>query len=556
MTSRLLRTLIATACAAAIGLTPTLAAAQLGGGGYSVSGKKGPFIKQVADRDFSGAGAGALGLAADAAINRGEYQAARLRMPQTEKRIAELLTKIDAQWPYAKQPIKVQILGLNQYNAMSLPDGSVVIAFGLLDQVQSDDELVFVLAHELGHIRLNHFAADVKKAKRAQDMSKLTQAFIVGSALAGGVSNVSSGAGALAAVDAAAYAAGRRASAAEDMAHMLNDVMVSSSWQKAHEDEADTIGFDLALADQYAAEAAAAKVFDSIQADADNRAAQTEALNKKIKEELGKAAGETVIRAAYSGGFSAGGVRDSLLKGGAKVALTAAANRNSGAAHRTPEQRKKGMADYTAAAYPQGIPLTDESTTWLQQLRATPEYAEAKLVVGAVQNALKARVEGNYPAAQGELNRAMATSFRGAPLVLNEAARLQDDMGNIDAAEQMFMAAHRSPDQTVDGYIDHASMLLRTARYDRADQVIAEGTARFGNDDRPFISLQVAVADRSGKAERRQQLMARCEGYADERLAKDCRLAARQEAKAEKAANKKPAIPGVGSVLGALPWKD
>ena len=121
----------------------------------------------------------------------------------------------------------------------------------------------------------------------------------------------------------------------------------------------------------------------------------------------------------------------------------------------------------------------------------------------------------------------MATSFRGAPLVLNEAARLQDDMGQIDAAEQLFMAAHRSPDQTVDGYVDHASMLLRTARYDRADQVIAEGTARFGNDDRPFISIQVAVADRQGKSDRREQLMARCAGYNDQRLVKDCRLAAK-----------------------------
>ena len=555
MTSRPLRALIATACAATIGFTPTLAAAQFGGGGYSVSGKKGPFIKQVAGRDFTGATGGAsLGLADDA-INRGEFQAARLRMPETEKRIADLLTRIDAQWPYAKRPIKVQIIGLPHYTAQSLPDGSVVVAFGLLDQAQSDDEIAFVLAHELGHVRLNHFAAGVKLAKRKQAMSKLGQAFVVGSAIAGGVSSIRNGAGVLGAMDATAYAAGRRASAAEDLVHFLNDVVAGPAWSRAQEDEADTLGFDLALADQYAAESASAKVFDTIQADADNRAAQTAALNAKMKEELGKAAGETAIQAAYSGGLSGSGMRTTLLKGAGRIALTAAANQEAGPKHRTPEQRKKGMAEYTAQAYPQGVPLADEKSVWLTQLRASKEYAQAKIVVGAVYAAMKARTDGQYPTAQAELGKAMATSFRNAPLVLNEAARLQDDMGQIDAADRLFMSAHQSPDQTVDGYVDHAAMLLRTARYPRADQVIAMGTQRFGNDDRPFLSLQIAIADRQGQGDRTKQLLKRCNDYGDEWLVKDCRLAVKQDASEQQAEAKKPGMPNLPGVLGALPFR-
>jgi predicted Zn-dependent protease len=555
MTYPSLRALVATVCVAAIGLTPTLAAAQFKGGGYTVSGKKGPFIKQVANRDFSGAAGGAgLGLADDA-INRGEFQAARLRMPQTEAKIAELVGSVDSKWPYAKGPIKVEILGLNQYNALSLPDGSVVVAFGLLEAAQSDDEVAFVLAHELGHVRLNHFAAGVRQAKRQQDISKVGQALVVGAALAGGVSSIRNGVGALGAVDAAAYAAGRRASAAEDLLHVLNDVMVSASWSRGQEDEADAIGFDLSVADSYAADSASAKVFDTIQADADNRAAESEALNAKLKEELGRAAGDAAVSAVWSGGISGSGLRNSLLKSAGRMALTAAANRSEGPKHRSPEERKKGMADYSATAYPEGLPLQDPKTVWLTQVRSSPEYAQAKIAVNSVSKAMRARVAGDYAAAQAELQAAMGTTFRNAPLVLNESARLQDDMGNTDAADALFVAAHRSPDQTVDGYIDHASMLLRTGRYGRADEIMAQGTARFGNDDKPFIALEIAVADKQGKADRRDQLMARCGGYSEPALVKDCRIAARQEMKEEKAEAKKAAVPSLGGLLGGLPFK-
>jgi beta-barrel assembly-enhancing protease len=554
MTAPPLRALVGGVCASALALTPTLAAAQLGGGGYTVSGKKGPFIKQVANRDFSGsAGGGSLGLADDA-INRGEFQAARLRMPQTEARVNQLLASIDSKWPYAKRPIKVQILGLNQYSAQSLPDGSVIIAFGLLETAQSDDEVAFVLAHELGHVRLNHFAAGVKAQNRQQSMSKLGQVFVVGATMTGGVNSIRNGGG-LGSLDAAAYAAGRRASAAEDLLHFINDVMVTPSWSRGQEDEADAIGFDLSLADSYAAESASAKVFDTIQADADNRAAETEALNAKMKEELGKAAGETAVQAAYSGGISGSGLRSSLLKVGGKMAMTAAANQSGGPKHRSPEQRKKGMADYTASAYPQGVPLADERTAWLTAVRSSPEYAQAKVAVMAVNKAMRARAEGNYAAAQGELNRAMTTSYRSSPLVLNEAARLQDDMGQIDASDRLFRSAHQSPDQSIDGYLDHASLLLRAARYDQADQIIAQGTQRFGNDDKPFISLQIAIADKQGRADRRDQLMARCGGYSDPALVKDCKLAAKQEMKQEKAEAKKGSLPGMGGLLGGLPFK-
>ena len=124
---------IALGLAAALAFGTAAGAVSLPGhDSFSVSGKSGPFVKQVANRKLGpaakpagGQGGGGLGLTSDA-VNRGEFQAARLRMPQTEALITALLARAEAGWPYDKsQPIRVYVLGLDFYSAYALPDGSL-----------------------------------------------------------------------------------------------------------------------------------------------------------------------------------------------------------------------------------------------------------------------------------------------------------------------------------------------------------------------------------------------------------------------------------------------
>jgi Zn-dependent protease with chaperone function len=46
---------------------------------------------------------------------------------------------------------KVHIVPRSQINALALPGGHIVIFSGLLKEVESENELAFILAHELGH---------------------------------------------------------------------------------------------------------------------------------------------------------------------------------------------------------------------------------------------------------------------------------------------------------------------------------------------------------------------------------------------------------------------
>ena len=525
---------LAAAAAAASGAHGrTAASSSASPNGYSVSGKPGPFVKQVADRPGlggGGTGGGSLGLSDS--ISLGRYQTARIRMPQTEAKVAALLGRIDAHWPYAKgQPLQVHILGVDYYNAYSLPDGSIVVAFGLLDQAASDDEVAFVLAHELGHVRLGHFHTQAPERLRPEMASRMGMLFMAGAA--------ASAAGAGSGVASAALEAG----ATNDLIHFLTNVMVEPDHTRAQEDEADCIGYDLSESASYAADSASAKVFDTIVADQQRHQAVIDTLGTQLKSQLGNALKNGSAVSMVMGGAS--GLRSGLMENGAQLAIGMAAAHAAQPPpqHRPPEERKKGMAQYSADAYPEGAPLRDEQHTWLTSVRAAPEYVQAKAAVTAVSDAKRARAAGKYDEAQAAIRQAQATKFGTSPLVLNEAARVHDDMGDIPGAERLFEQANASVDQTVDGYVDHVRMLYRVQQNERAMSVARAGITRFGNDDKPFISLQIAISKQAGNESEMEEYYARCVGYGNPALTKDCNLAAGKKADANGSAPSRPSLP-------------
>jgi predicted Zn-dependent protease len=67
-----------------------------------------------------------------------------------------LLERLAARWPEAPYQFRVRLLADAQVNAAALPGGSLLVTVGLLDAVGSENELAFVLAHELGHFAGRH----------------------------------------------------------------------------------------------------------------------------------------------------------------------------------------------------------------------------------------------------------------------------------------------------------------------------------------------------------------------------------------------------------------
>jgi Zn-dependent protease with chaperone function len=64
-----------------------------------------------------------------------------------------LVDRLVHHWPDTQYEFRVEIDDSEQANAMALPGGLIIVTQGLLDQVESENELAFVLGHELGHFK-------------------------------------------------------------------------------------------------------------------------------------------------------------------------------------------------------------------------------------------------------------------------------------------------------------------------------------------------------------------------------------------------------------------
>jgi Zn-dependent protease with chaperone function len=67
--------------------------------------------------------------------------------------VARLLDRLAGHWPDNPHSLRVAIIDDETPNAYAFPGGLVAVTTGLLAEVASDNELAFVLAHEVGHFR-------------------------------------------------------------------------------------------------------------------------------------------------------------------------------------------------------------------------------------------------------------------------------------------------------------------------------------------------------------------------------------------------------------------
>jgi Zn-dependent protease with chaperone function len=62
-----------------------------------------------------------------------------------------LLARLATRWPDNPYAFRLIVADEDALNAFALPGGAIVVTQGLLDAVESENELAFVLGHEIGH---------------------------------------------------------------------------------------------------------------------------------------------------------------------------------------------------------------------------------------------------------------------------------------------------------------------------------------------------------------------------------------------------------------------
>lgn len=74
----------------------------------------------------------------------------------SQRALQELLERLAAHWPECPYRLQASLMESEMLNAAALPGGRVLVTTGLLSAVGSENELAFVLGHELGHFQGRH----------------------------------------------------------------------------------------------------------------------------------------------------------------------------------------------------------------------------------------------------------------------------------------------------------------------------------------------------------------------------------------------------------------
>jgi len=160
--------------------------------------------------------------------------------PALNAYVNAVLEKIVAQSPEGPIPAQAYIVADSSFGATAAPDGAIFLNLGLIRSLENEDELAFILAHELSHIILQHNDSDwyVNAQRRA----------LVGMQLArGALTKVQE----LVGTTSEQPRELQVAIIAGTVLYEVSDVAVAPFFTREEEDEADILGFDLMVAAGY-----------------------------------------------------------------------------------------------------------------------------------------------------------------------------------------------------------------------------------------------------------------------------------------------------------------
>lgn len=170
---------------------------------------------------------------------KGAVEALTLTDQQMAQYVKEYITWMDehnhvtpADNPYTKRldsitegltsvegiPLNFKVYDVIDVNAFACPDGSVRVFSSLMD-IMTDDELLGVIGHEIGHVAKKHSKSSMKQA-------------LLTSALK----------------DAVASTNNKVAALTDSQLGSLSEALASAKYSRKHEDEADDYGYEFLMA--------------------------------------------------------------------------------------------------------------------------------------------------------------------------------------------------------------------------------------------------------------------------------------------------------------------
>ncbi len=417
----------------------------------------------------------------------------------------------------------VRILAAPEFTALCTPDGTIVVTVGLLELLDNEDELAFVLAHEASHAIYRHHDAD---------WFTRSQYYMVmnGAALENVTSHVSFSAGSFnsANID-------RGLDAAQHL-YILSQNVLAPQMTRGQEDAADALGFDLMVKAGYDSEAALA-VMDKL--------AEQEAEAALAAKSAQKAAKQAKEKESHSGGFGFnlggfgfGGGNTSTQSGALNwfdlglslfdAAVDAMADQAS--SHHPAAERAQLLSAYEFREYRDLLPAEPTPLPWAEGSGAPGARALTQLLAhyAAAENAaayVADTRQGAPDLAADEVRHANAAPTTDHAYTQFVASEYYDMNKKSDLSEAALQRAANGPEPSWEVYSRLIDIRTTRKDWDGAQTLMDQAVLRFDNSP-VLLPKRIAILHGAGKQRDAERLLPQCDTYDIRELKDACRKAA------------------------------
>ena len=422
------------------------------------------------------------------------------------------------QLPPSFQP-DIRVLATPEFGGECTPDGTMIVTVGLLEQLETEDELAFVMGHELSHAILRH--AQPNWAKKAQYFA------VVNGAASDAVASAAQSMG-----DQAGTNALRGLDIAQHLAKLSANVLMPQM-SKSQEDEADALGFDLMVKAGYDPEAPLA-VMDKLAEQEAEAAASLQAAKDAAAKDKGSSGGglmDKINNGLTMAGQLATGQRPDMDKVAdmAIFAFDSAVDNmaDDATTHHPAKEREDLLSNYLFTAYRDAPPVSPTPLPWAQDSKS-PLKAQLTALLAHYTDAENAAAyiadanQGSARAAQAQIARAVAPPTADHAYTDYVAVEYYDGQNKGKLAEAAMLRAIAGPEPSWEIYSTSMSYYIWRHNYARAQQLMDQAVVRF-EDSPVLLPKRIQLYRLEGRDADAQALALKCKSYEIDELTAACK---------------------------------
>jgi Zn-dependent protease with chaperone function len=416
--------------------------------------------------------------------------------------------------PASFQP-QVRVLAAPEFSALCTPDGTIIITIGLLEQLDNEDELAFILGHEVSHAIYRHHEKDW--AKKAQFYAVVNGAAVQGVADALVTSGAASGGDVARGLDVAMHLS------------RLSANVLGPQMSQNQEDAADALGFDLMVRAGYDGEAATA-VMDKLAAQEAEAAAAAAAAHDAAKRDKHGSGGS-----GFSLGSVMGAVNNAMSGNWKDVAIFAFDSyvdnmSEEAVSHHPAPERLKLLSNYAFKQYRDTIPAAPTPLPWAEGNKSKDGLAMTAMLAhyAAAENAaayIADSSQGTADGARSEVTRSSTAPTSDHAYTQFVAYEYYDKNGQKPQSEAALTRAANGPEASWEIYSRLIDLHMAREDWTGALKLMDQAVVRF-EDSPVLLPKRIQLLAGSGDAGGARALLPKCKSYDIDELYDACKKAA------------------------------